>query len=104
MPPPPLDPSEALALLEEAERHVREVKLRLERQRALVAEWREEAHLTDEAEGVSAQIETLLTRMEDVLTAQICHRDRLREEVQEIDSDEDQALLSFLYPAARGPG
>jgi hypothetical protein len=74
------DLSQHLAHLEDAERHVREVELRLGRQRALVAEWREETHPTDE--GLLASIERLLARMEDLLAAQVSHRDRLREEVR----------------------
>jgi hypothetical protein len=75
----PCDPSQALALahLQQAERHVRAGELRLENVWALVTEVQ---HPADWAE-------TLLAQMENILAAQISHRDRLRKEVREIYSD-----------------
>jgi hypothetical protein len=67
------DPGQALAHLEEAERHVREGELRLVKVRALVAKMRDP---TDEAE-------TFLARMETILAGQISHRDHLRKEVSD---------------------
>jgi hypothetical protein len=71
----PFDPSETLVHLDEAERHVREGELRLERQRTLIVKLRDGGHRTDMAE-------TLLARFKDALAAHISHRDRLQEEVR----------------------
>jgi hypothetical protein len=69
------DPSQTLVHLDEAERHVREGELRLERQRVLIGKLRDGGHLTDTAE-------TLLARFKDALASHISHRDRLRKEVR----------------------
>jgi hypothetical protein len=71
---PPVDPDQALVHLEESERHVHDGKLRVERQRALLAGLRDGGHPTQEAE-------TLLERFHDILAQHITNRNRLREEV-----------------------
>jgi hypothetical protein len=70
----PTRASQALARahLQQAERHVHAGELRLENVRALVTELQHPA----------GWAETLLAQMEDILAAQISHRDRLRKEMR----------------------
>jgi hypothetical protein len=75
MPRPRIDPEQTIAHLEQAERHVREGSLRLERQRALLAELEEAGHPTDQAK-------ILLEEFELALASQVDNRDRLRKEAQ----------------------
>ena len=70
------DPSQILAHLEKAERHVRDGELRVERQRTLLAKLRVGGHPTDEAE-------ILLARFQDILRELNFHRNRLRQELRE---------------------